>query len=174
MAKWTAGPYRLNYVLSFLRVCLFRVLVIFIELCCCRGLKQTSAIDFCENSANSNEKQWASLKGCCFLCSKKGPLGVMLGKNDWTLLCKISATLYKPAWIRWRGLFGVYSCWPIEALTDRSFLVWTWKSALMSRVERKEKKNVSRLNINLLAFPCVWLESSAFVLDVHIGTVISK
>jgi hypothetical protein len=72
------------------------VLVIFIELCCwCRGLKQTSAIDFCENGANSNEKQWVNLKGR-WLLKKKGRLGMMLGKNDWTM-CKISATLYNPA-----------------------------------------------------------------------------
>jgi hypothetical protein len=57
--------------------------------------KKTSAIEFCEHGANSNEKQWKSLKGCCLL-EKKVRLRVMLGKNDWTL-CKISASLYNPA-----------------------------------------------------------------------------
>jgi hypothetical protein len=95
----------------------------------------------------------------------------MLGKNDWTL-CKISATLYNPAWIR-RRLFSL----AIEALTDPSFF------SLNVIPESREKKcfrpavyNAKKIlstEYQLIGFSvCVWLW--AFVLDVHIGTVISK
>jgi hypothetical protein len=88
------------------------------------------------------------------VCSKK--------RVDWVWCWAkmISATLYNPAWIRWRGLFGFYSRWPLRHWQTLPFLVWTSSPS-------REKRNVSvqqsimrrkycRLNINLLAFLCVF------------------
>ncbi len=85
--------------------------------CWCRGLKQTSAIYFCENGANSNEKQSTSLNGCCLLEKRVDWV--------WCWAKMISATLYNPAWIRWRGLFGFFSRWPLRHWQTLPFLVWT-------------------------------------------------